>query len=598
MRSMAATACFFCLLVTSQGRSQTLTPTDAPAGTLRTGVQLVVEDVVVTDKNGTPVHGLQKGDFTVLENKAPQSIKVFEEHAGDAIKPAAALPPGVFSNVPATASRVINVLLLDGLNTPAQSQPYLRDQLVKFLAAERPGAQTAVFTLNYRLGLLQDFTMDPAILKRAVKLQGVQFSPLLNRELNEQPAHQASEALTDMILQQTDPAIAGTLADVQRNLLDLQARQVSQQTQVRARITMQALEQLARYLAGVPGRKNLLWFSGSFPVSIQRDVQTTGDRFAGQADLHEELKRTVDLLAKNQVAVYPIDARGLQAAPSQSADQNTPSPTSVRSRLTYGTTSPNPRDDQFYSDQANEHGTMRDLAEGTGGAAFYNTNDLLRATQRAATDGEDYYTLVYTPPEGARPGEFRPVQVKVNRSGVQLAYRRGYYAASPVETEEERRSALRETASHEAPDASEIALQVQPILVDGAPASGVIGAAQIGGAAHHSYALNVTIAADALGFREGEDGKMHAALEFATLIYDDRGKVVDSYQERAAPALEPNRYRAMLAGGLHFHHTVALPESGRQSVRVLVHDVSTNRVGSLRLSADQIRHAAASSPAK
>jgi VWFA-related protein len=276
--------------------------------TLRTGVQLVVEDVVVTDKNGTPMHGLQQGDFTVLENKAEQPIKGFEEHAGEAITRAVALLPGTFSNVPATTGRVVNVLLLDGLNTPPQSQPYLRDQLVKFLAMERPGTQTAVFALNYRLGLLQDFTTDPDILKHAVKLQGVQFSPLLNRELNDQPGHKESEAITDLIMLKGGSSPA--LEDMQRTLLDMQARQVSQQTQVRARITIEALKQLARYLAGVPGRKNLLWFSGSFPVSIQRDIHTTGDPFAGQADLHDELKVTVDLLAKNQVAVYPIDARG------------------------------------------------------------------------------------------------------------------------------------------------------------------------------------------------------------------------------------------------------------------------------------------------
>ena len=72
---------------------------------------------------------------------------------------------------------------------------------------------------------------------------------------------------------------------------------------------------------------------------------------------------------------------------------------------------------------------MRDLAEQTGGEAFYNTNGLLKATERAASDGENYYTLLYTPPAGAKPGEFRPVQVKVNRPGLQLSYRRGYYTA-------------------------------------------------------------------------------------------------------------------------------------------------------------------------
>ena len=89
---------------------------------------------------------------------------------------------------------------------------------------------------------------------------------------------------------------------------------------------------------------------------------------------------------------------------------------------------------------------------------------------------------------------------------------------------------------------------------------------------------------------------MHALLEFATVIYDAKGKLLDSHQDRAALALDPERFHAMQLGALHFHHTVALPMAGSQTVRVLVHDVSTNRVGSLRLSADQIRQAAGTIP--
>ena len=311
MGRMMPLLCLLMLPMAAAAQTASQAPANTP--TLRTGVQLVVEDVVVTGKNGAPVHGLQQGDFTVLENKVEQSIKGFEEHTGAAVRPPTALPAGVFSNVPDTAGRVVNVLLLDGLNTPPQSQVYLRGQLVKFLETERPGTQTALFTLNYRLRLLQDFTADPELLKLAVRAQGAQFSPLLNRELNDQPAHKASEALTNMIAEH--PELASVLESIQSSLLDMQARQVSQQMQVRARITMEALEQLARYLAGVPGRKNLLWFSGSFPTYIQRDIQTTGDVFAGQADLRDELKRTETILARNQVAMYPIDARGLEAAP-------------------------------------------------------------------------------------------------------------------------------------------------------------------------------------------------------------------------------------------------------------------------------------------
>ena len=592
------TTVYLLFLLAPLGYSQSPAPATP---TLRTGVRLVLEEVVVTDSHGNPVHGLKQDDFIVRENKASQTVSSFEEHTGSSQKlmPVKALPPGVFTNIP-VAGGAVNVLLLDGLNTPQQSQVYLRDQLVKFLTVERPGTRTAVFTLNQRLHLLQDFTADPALLKRVVKLQGVQFSPLLERELNDTPAHQISEALTNLIERSGGSA---TLEGIQTGLLDMEARRVSQQVQVRARITMDALNQISRYLAGVPGRKNLMWFSGAFPISIQRDIQTTGDPFAGQADLSADLQLTVNLLAQNQVAVYPIDARGLETQPSASAAENSDGGNRQRSQLTYGTRSATPRDDDFYNTQFAEHATMQNVAQGTGGEAFYNTNGLFEATQRAATDGENYYTLQYTPPANNKPGSFRNIEVKVNRSGLHLAYRRGYYTEAASGTARfgspaAGPSSLSSSAAYFAPDATEIPLRVEPLKVASAPPEQTIGLKAAGQAEHSLYALNLQVPMDALDVAPAADGKRHMTLEFATLLYDNKGAVIESHVDRAALALDEERYQSMVqGGGVRFHHNIALPANSKGTVRVMVHDVAANRVGSLRLSDEQIRQVAAATPA-
>ena len=575
------------LLLVASAWSQTATPT------LQTSVQLVVEDVVVTDKAGRPVHALQASDFTLRENGMPQTLRGFDEHVGGHESHTAAppLPAGVFTNVP-IVDGVANVLLLDGMNTPPEAQPYLRDQLVRFLAAERPGTRTAVFTLNQSLRLLQDFTIDPALLRRVVKLQGVQFSPLLNRELNNTDAHKTSETLSDLIEKANTPDMARMLEDIQKNLLDMEARRASQQVQVRARLTMDALNQLARYLAGVPGRKNVLWFSGSFPITILREVQTTGDPFAGQADLSDELRRTTNLLAANRVAVYPIDARGLEPAPSQSSAENGFTGNRLRTQRTYGTTAANPRDSQFALDQAMEHSTMLELAQGTGGEAFYNTNGLQQAMERSATDGSNYYTLQYTPPPGTKPGELRKIDIKLNKSGATLSYRRTYYTTAPRDAELAA-SPIPAAARYSAPDASELAFQLQPEPVSSAPPDKIIDAKSAGGNSS-LYALQVLLPIGALHVTQDSDGKHRATLEYATLLYDSKGTVLDSHQDRAALQLDEARYQAMVqGGGLRFHHTVALPAGSAGSVRVLVRDVSTNRIGSLRLADEEIRRAAA-----
>src|SRR5271155_3958513 len=118
----------------------------ASSPTLHAATQLVVVDVVVTDKNQKPVHGLKPSDFTLTEENAPQVIKQFEEHtaltAAEATKfPAMpTMPPGVFTNfTPEPANGAVNVLLLDTLNTPIKDQMFVHQQLLTYLNATPPG---------------------------------------------------------------------------------------------------------------------------------------------------------------------------------------------------------------------------------------------------------------------------------------------------------------------------------------------------------------------------------------------------------------------------------------------------------------------------
>ena len=78
----------------------------------------------------------------------------------------------------------------------------------------------------------------------------------------------------------------------------------------RVQTTLQALQQLARYLAGIPGRKNLVWFSGSFPINVFPDANAA-DSFQGVRQFGAEVQRTATLLTVAQVAIYPIAAEGL-----------------------------------------------------------------------------------------------------------------------------------------------------------------------------------------------------------------------------------------------------------------------------------------------
>jgi len=352
-----------------------------PVPTIKAGTQIVIVDVVVTDAKNQPVRNLKASDFTVLENNVSQPIRNFEEHtalsAADAAKlpPMPKMPPGIFTNyTPAPASSAVNVLLLDTLNTPMKDQSFVRDQLKKYLKSAQPGARTAIFGLTSRLYLLQGFTSDPEILKTVLNQKDLKSSPLLDDPVG---GGTGPESMSDMMSDSmgNDPSAAQVVA----NLQQFEAEQQSFQLQLRARYTLDAMNQLARYLSGIPGRKNLIWFSGSFPISILPDGDLQNP-FAVVADSEDEFRETTNLLSASQVAVYPVDARGLMSSPSYSA-------TNSGSKYARNPTAFAKDETKFFQQTNAEHSTMLQMAEQTGGHAFINTNGLSQAVASAVDSG-------------------------------------------------------------------------------------------------------------------------------------------------------------------------------------------------------------------
>jgi VWFA-related protein len=240
------------------------------------------------------------------------------------------------------------------------------------------------------------------------------------------------------------------------------------------------LHAIAAYLEGLPGRKNLIWFSSQFPVSL----------FAADSDgpnFQEETRATLDLLARDQIAVYPVDARGV---PSQ--DSHAQIATSVHSDTVTspieagsgssgegggGTTGSSPSTTSSFvqgsSTVMTSYATMDGIAQETGGRAFYSDNDVAGALAKATLNGSTYYTLVYAPTNLNYDGKLRTIQIELARKGYQLAYRRSYYgtelpgpdplsptaAASPAKPEPAQRAvgdSLSANMQHGAPAAHEL----------------------------------------------------------------------------------------------------------------------------------------------
>jgi len=302
------------LLVASLGsllsaplQSQTA-PQDANASQVfHTNARIVVLDVVVTGKGRRPLTGLHKQDFVLTEDGHPQTITYFEEHTSAQPGPTNLpdLPPNVFTNIPRVkSSDAVMVLVLDSLNTPLDDQRFVRVQMLKYLKKLEPGRRVAIFILGTQLRLLQGFTDDPALLVAAINEQkngaGAQISPL-----QQSTAEAAATQETINGLMQYAP-------DAAANMQQFEAEENAARGDQRIKLTLEAFQQLAQYLGGIPGRKNVAWFSGAFPVAIFPDP-TLPDRFSAERDDQAEIHKTDALLASAQVAIYPIGAEGVVA---------------------------------------------------------------------------------------------------------------------------------------------------------------------------------------------------------------------------------------------------------------------------------------------
>lgn len=288
---------------------------------------------------------------------------------------------------------------------------YMRQQMISYIKELPTGTRIAVFTLASRLRLVQGFTSDSAVLLAAIDGKKHKNLP--------QPS---------MFLESGDEIATSTLLGPQTALAQSAIQAFDSDVQAfeqdfRVRMTLQALEQIGRYLSGVPGRKNLIWFSGSFPLSIDPDPDALNP-FETMRNYGEEVQKASQSLTVGRVAVYPIDARGLLTQPMfdarNSGSQYVRSPAAFNNELL-----------KFNNETAAAHATMQLIADETGGKAIYNTNDLKDALARVIDNGSNYYTLAYTPTNTKWDGSFRHIKVLMDKSGYVLEYRRGYYADDP-----------------------------------------------------------------------------------------------------------------------------------------------------------------------
>jgi VWFA-related protein len=544
----------------------------APTPVFKANTQAVSIDVVVTKGSDQPVTGLHAQDFQVLEDGKPQKIDLFDERSA-ATTPALArplLPPHFYTNQPLVAqSAAVNVLLLDSLNTPQPDQAFIHKQIANFLLKVEPGTRIAVFTLNTRLQLVQDFTADTAVLKAALDSKAAApVTTHLSRTRNDDLRDKEEMEITGEI-SNTGGADSGLPV---KSMADSLADQARLQAGQRSAITLAALQELGRVLAAVPGRKNLIWFARTFPVSIFPDGPNKQTLINGK-DIGEAVRVTANLLTQAKVALYPVSAQGI------SVDRTTDSDSGGQPGGDAFATAPLQETTALNSNRAG----MEQLASDTGGEALYVGNDLSKSLMRAIDNGSHYYTLVYTPTDKKLDGKFHRIEVKLASGGNKLSYRRGYFAANATETKGTP-DPLPPLMAQGMPASTQILYEARLLPLVPQPAA---DAARAGGNTKLTgpftrYKTDFIINPSNITLDLAADGTHSGRIEVALIAYDHEGHLLNWAGNTLALNLNATSYAQIQRVGIPVHLQIDLPQ-GDADLATGVYDLNGRKAGTLEI---------------
>ncbi len=492
---------------------------------IKTTTQLVQLTVVATGRRDAPVSDLTRDQFQIFEGGTPRAISTFTKNgdANEMVSPAVLDSQTYFSNFSPRSSGAVNVLLLDEMNTDWKSWELAWPQVLRFIRSLRPGDHLAIYSLDAVYGLrpVQDYTSDTSqLLNKLRNLRSPSLSMLL-------PSGQAGEIFRP-------PSFVPRNNRLDRpELLSLGRVQG---------ITV-ALQVIADHLAGVGGRKSLIWLAGNFPNPFQSVSNATFEAY------RFKMLRAVNHLISADVAIYPVDARALLTDPSFDVANG---------------------DTGIHPLQAEEGpalvmptdiSALLELASRSGGKAYVNTNGLAQCMENAASAGQGSYTLgFYTTREP--DDKYHSIRIVVKRRGIRLRYRPGYWDFSKT-TGEANLAQDRLRVALESPFTTQmIELQARPTLrslSDG------------------DLRVALFVNSNNLSFRK-EQGAWNATLDVIFGQKDVEGKVF---------AIPPYRVPVRISEAALASHAwlktetkLALRQQSR-TVRIVVRDEGSGNLGSL-----------------
>jgi VWFA-related protein len=552
---------------------------------LRITTELVQVDAVVADKNDQVIPDLKLSDFSLYENGKRQELKFVEFVGADSkarvdgnVAAAVSGDSDIARNLSATEVHRVFAFIVDDLTIPAADMSTVRSVLSDFVD-KRMGADdlVAIVRVVGGTGLLQQFTSDKQLLHRAIQQLAPSTHPF--SAFNDLQGLDRFNAMDFMAssggeVGTNTPPKSSTMPPIDDEVtLDGYTRGS------RALFTLTVAGNVIDSMRSLPGRKNMVLFSGGLPIfeSNQSQVSIDGAPITIQetsslsTGVNYLLRLLTDRASRAGVAINTMDVRGLKA--SRGVSSFTDPGNEAKSGLgrfdsggaTFGRAPDLAIFDNTGLDTLTGHQGLEALSDATGGVSVANTNDFGEGLDRVLARSS-YYVLAYKPTEPF-DGKFHKLQIKVDRPGAKVYTRVGYVAKA---------------------DDTSKPLTKEQAIVRAAMAPLAKREVDVSGAIQYRFVpqnravidVNLRIDAGKLDIKQASDGKYQTALDVVGFVIDRFGKTEAGFSETLSASLTPDEYKRAVANGIGYMGRVELTP-GSYQLRVAVRETATGRLGTL-----------------
>jgi VWFA-related protein len=554
--------------------------------TVVVGSTEVLMDAVVKDKKGALVKDLRASDFEVFEDGVKQEIRSFrlvsrerraeeKEKAAPGGEAAPAQPTVTRRSAPPASARPLGAVALVFDRLSPEARVRARDAALSYVGNEtRPDDFVGVFSIDLALRALQPFTSDGRLVRQAIERFAASGSSThgqtagqmgsTNQQLaaNSNPSSTPGAGLAGM-----GQATGGNTGEVGSGAADQQFAEMTRRAiegfEVLERgqqgfATTDALLAVINAMGRLPRRKALIFFSEG--VAIPTVVQA-------------QFRSVISAANRANVSIYAVDSAGLRAQSANAEAARQLAALGARRIATAGSpfdgNGPMTRDMERNEDlmNLNPEGGLSELASGTGGLFISSTNNPGARLRNVDEDLNTYYLLSYSPKNQDFNGQFRQINVKVNRSGLEVQARKGYYALdtsydTPVLHYEAPALAL--LGSKSAPPPKAFDSRVAAFSFNAPGKSGLVP-------------VMVEVPSDSVNFVVNKEKKQYATnFSVVVLVRDESRRVVRKLSNQYILGGPLDKLEAAKRGSILFYRETQL-DPGRYTVSSIVYDATNQR---------------------